>query len=112
MVCQRSLLLALGLASYQLVDIWKPRLLIEANQVGFDFTRVHQVNPGEKNAECVEKWLHARRLFGFEMPPLRGGESQIVMAMKSGDAAGRDPLQFQVLGRRLDDERRIKLLQC
>src|SRR5580658_482257 len=99
MICECLLLSALGLTTNQFVDIKKPKLLIEPNQVGFDFACVHQVNPGEKNAECVEKRLHTRRLFGSEMPPLGGGESQVVMAVKSGDAAGCDLLQFQVFGR-------------
>jgi hypothetical protein len=53
----------------------QPELLIEMDEVGFDFTGPHQVDAGKQNPEDIQQGLHPWGFLLLEEAPLVLGEA-------------------------------------
>src|SRR5262245_10694293 len=105
-IAQRRFLRPGEFALDQLGYVWQLEFRIQRDQVRFDFADAHQMNAREQDAIDVKQRFDAARAFLVKEIPLRLGETEIMMAMMSGNTGLRNRLQFFVLRRCMQNERR------
>ena len=89
----------------------KLRVVVQPDEVGFDLSCPHEMNAGQQHSIHVQQRFDMWRVGLLKQLPLRLGKSEVMMGMMLGDAVGGDRLQFLMLRRCQDDQRRQQLLQ-
>jgi hypothetical protein len=69
------------------------------------------MNTGQQHAINIEQRLNPRRVFLLEQIPLRRGESKVMLRVPPGHATSSDLLQLLILRRRMNNQRRVQLLE-